>query len=164
MNDYLLEAEFKLAMRRLASTITVVTCAADGRRFGMTATAVTSVCADPPALLVCINQASTLHAPLAQTGLFCINLLKVGQESVSTAFGGEKKGEERFTEGCWLENDNGIPYLASAQANAFCVTATKLCFGTHTIFVGRVQKVISEDDVSPLLFQNGGFAKALSLV
>ncbi|MCA8028948.1 flavin reductase family protein [Burkholderia cepacia] len=163
MNDYILEADFKHAMRRLASTITVVTCAVDGRRFGMTATAVTSVCADPPSLLVCVNRSSSLHTPLEKTGRFCVNLLKVGQESVSAAFGGQKKGEERFSEGSWLEDDIGVPYLASAQANVFCITATKLQFGTHTIFVGQVQNVISENEVSPLIFQDGGFAKALSL-
>ena len=47
-----LEAAFKLAMRRLAATVTIVTAGREGRRFGMTATAVTSVTAAPPTLLI----------------------------------------------------------------------------------------------------------------
>ena len=47
---------FRAAMRRVASTVTVVTTGGPFSRHGMTATAVTSVSADPPSLLVCINQ------------------------------------------------------------------------------------------------------------
>jgi flavin reductase len=52
-----LSSGFRSAMRRLVATVSVVTCAdADGWH-GMTATAVTSVCIDPPAILVCVNTA-----------------------------------------------------------------------------------------------------------
>ena len=45
--------QFRLAMRRLAGGVALVTTFHDGARHGMTATSVTSLCMDPPALLAC---------------------------------------------------------------------------------------------------------------
>ena len=158
-----LGSDFKLAMRRLTSTVTVLTCSVAGQRFGMTATAVTSVCAEPPSLLVCVNRSASFHSPMAGAKRFCVNLLKVGQQNVSAAFGGQKKGNDKFTEGVWLSSDDGIPYLADAQANIFCSPSERFSFETHTIFVGRVESLLLANEISPLLYQDGGFAKALSL-
>src|SRR3546814_15206357 len=73
---------FRAAMRRLAATVTVIsTRADDGIRHGMTATAVTSVSADPPAVLACVNRSAALHAQLHLGPLFCINLLQIGRAS-----------------------------------------------------------------------------------
>ena len=72
-------------MRRLTTTVCVISCSLGDMWYGMTATAVTSVCADPPSLLVCINGSAAIHDPLIQSKRFCVNLLRVGQESVSVA-------------------------------------------------------------------------------
>ena len=158
-----LGSAFKLAMRRLTSTVTILTCSVAGQRFGMTATAVTSVCAEPPSLLVCVNRSASFHSPMADAKSFCVNLLKVGQQNVSAAFGGKKKGADKFTEGVWLSSDDDVPYLADAQANLFCSASASFSFETHTIFVGRVESLLMADEISPLLYQDGGFARALSL-
>ena len=46
---------FRKAMRRLAATPCLVTTLRDGRRHGMAATSVTSLCFEPPSILVCVN-------------------------------------------------------------------------------------------------------------
>ena len=48
----MLEADFRKAMRTLTSAVCVVSTAHAGRRFGMTATSVTSLSAEPPSILV----------------------------------------------------------------------------------------------------------------
>ena len=52
------------AMRRVASTVNVISICVDGRPMGITATAVSSISLDPPSLLVCINRAASLHASM----------------------------------------------------------------------------------------------------
>jgi flavin reductase (DIM6/NTAB) family NADH-FMN oxidoreductase RutF len=47
------------AMRRLDATVCVMTCADRDGWHGMPATALTSLCIDPPALIVCVNKAAT---------------------------------------------------------------------------------------------------------
>ncbi|MCF4165171.1 flavin reductase family protein [Zavarzinia compransoris] len=151
---------FKGAMRRLAATVTVVTTGAGGEHQGMTATAVTSVTADPPALLVCVNQSASMHPSLETGTRFCVNLLNESHAEVAGAFGGKLQGPERFTAGHWAVNDHGVPYLTDAQANIFCLVDALMIYGTHTIFVGKVDDVRLFGDIAPLIYQDGRFVKA----
>ena len=48
---------FIAAMRCAASTVTVVTTAGDAGRCGVTVSAMSSISADPPSVLICVNQA-----------------------------------------------------------------------------------------------------------
>ena len=66
---------FRQAMRRVAATVNVVTICVDGQLMGMTATAMSCVSMDPPSLLVCINQALTMHAPMEDVSHFAVNVL-----------------------------------------------------------------------------------------
>ena len=103
-----LEGDFRKAMRTLASAVSIVSTAHDGRRFGMTATAVCSLSMQPPTLLVCVNQSTSLHHPLLSAGRFCINILHADQDELARTFG--RKGiEDRFASGNWQVDDRGVP-------------------------------------------------------
>jgi flavin reductase len=158
-----LGAAFRTAMRRLAATVTIVTSAEGDRWHGITVTAVTSVSTDPPALLVCINQSSSLYAPLLARGMFCVNLLRACHADISSAFAGGRTLDERFRVGDWRGDASGIPYLADAQASLICRVADTLPYATHRIFIGRVETVRSEDAVTPLLYQDGGFHSSVPI-
>jgi flavin reductase len=67
---------FRHSMRRLATTVSVVTCARDGIRHGMTATAVTALCMEPASLIVCVNAKSSFLAPLRRERRFRITFSK----------------------------------------------------------------------------------------
>ena len=68
-------ANFRSLMRQFPATVTVITGRHDGVDHGMTATAVTSVCMDPPALLVCLNNRTYLHDMLSRQPEFAVNVL-----------------------------------------------------------------------------------------
>ena len=151
-----LDVAFRAAMRRLAATVTVISTRAEsGIRHGMTATAVTSVSADPPAVLACVNRSAALHAQLGLGQRFCINLLHRSQQRLSEVFSGALDGEQRFSEGNWRSNADGVPYLDGAQANIFCEIEAIHAYGTHSICIGRVTGAISRADVDPLVYQDG---------
>ncbi len=156
-----LAADFKNAMRRLTTTVNVITTVHDGEWAGMTATAVTSVCADPATLLVCVNTTASIYDPLETSRRFCVNLLRVGQEDVSTAFSGRLTGHTRFSVGSWDVGDEGVPYLRDAQANIFCQAGDVLAHGTHGIFLGAVTDVRMSDSIEPLLYQDGRYARSV---
>ncbi len=152
-----LTASFKSAMRRLAATVTIVTGGPEGKRGGFAATAVCSVSADPPALLVCVNRSASLHAHLTMGSLFCVNLLHGQHTELSHVFGGKVVPEERFNFGHWEHDADGIPYLVDAQANVFCTVDALMPYGTHTIVVGRVHEVRLHGDIAPLVYADGKF-------
>jgi flavin reductase len=147
-------------MRRLTSAVSVVSCVQGDSWFGMTATAITSVSADPAALLICINTSASIHGPLVTGVPFCVNILDVDQQAVSAAFSGQGKGRERFAKGVWQLGVQGIPYLHGAQANLFCNTRQIIPFGTHAIFIATVEDVRVADRVSPLLYENGRYTRS----
>jgi flavin reductase (DIM6/NTAB) family NADH-FMN oxidoreductase RutF len=122
----------------------------------MTATAVTSVCTEPPALLVCVNKVTTFYGRLFASGNFCINMLGLPHVRIAQAFSGGLKGVERFERGYWAVA-RALPYLIHAQANLFCKTESVTHFGTHGIFVGRVEEVRFADTSAPLVYHNGHY-------
>jgi flavin reductase (DIM6/NTAB) family NADH-FMN oxidoreductase RutF len=151
------EAAFRAAMRRFAATVTIITACDPERDHGMTATAVTSASMDPPSLIICLNQKTLLHDIICRVPRFCVNVLHRDHAALSAAFGGGVPPEKRFEIGCWLRCEDGLPYLADAQANLFCRKASSMPFGTHTIFVARVENVDLRDVVAPLVYQDAGY-------
>jgi flavin reductase len=150
---------FREAMRRFAATVSIVSCACDGSRYGMSATAITSLSVDPPSLLVCVNKSAATHRVLRRGGRFCVNVLRSFHWDLSQAFSGKVKGEDRFHLGNW-SSENGLPFLSDAQANLFCEIARVMDYETHTIFIGRVYAARVQEDVDPLIYQDGKYAIA----
>lgn len=152
-----LQDQMKQAMGRLGASVTVVTSHDGTRKYAMTATAVTSLSLDPPALLVCVNRENGLHYALSNDSGFCVNILFGDQQDISDICAGQGKGEEKFTRGDWQEGDDKIPYLANAQASIFCDLDDAHIYGSHSIFIGKVKKIITRDEISPLMFLAGNY-------
>ena len=155
-----LQQDFKSAMRRLAATVCIIATNDEDGWHGMTATSVTSVSMDPPSILVCVNTTTSLHKVLHSGKRFCVNLLRASQESYAGTFSSSKiRGADRFADHAWKSNEEqgGLPYLADAQANLFCDIDHMVPYGTHTIFIGRVNEIRIGELVSPLLYADGQY-------
>jgi flavin reductase (DIM6/NTAB) family NADH-FMN oxidoreductase RutF len=156
------EGNFRLAMRRVASTVAIVSAQHDGERHGTTATSVTSLSMDPPSVLVCFNQTSRLHGFLQKQETFCVNVLHTSNIDVAKVFSSGAASAERFAIGAWRNDADGMPYLSDAQANLFCRKEQEVDYGTHTIFIGRVIKAMTRADISPLLYGDGHYGAMTS--
>lgn len=152
-----LQNQMKAAMGRLGASVTVITSHDGSRKYAMTATAVTSLTLDPPALLICVNQDNGLHHALSCGHGFCVNILYDNQQHISDICAGQGKGEDKFNLGDWREGENRIPYLMGAQASIFCDLDDGHIYGSHSIFIGRVNKIITRDKISPLMFLAGNY-------
>ncbi|MHC2580000.1 flavin reductase (DIM6/NTAB) family NADH-FMN oxidoreductase RutF [Bradyrhizobium diazoefficiens] len=62
-------AEFRLAMRNLASGVAIVATGTETARRGLTVSSVTSLCMDPPCLLVGVNSSSETHTAILVPGI-----------------------------------------------------------------------------------------------
>jgi flavin reductase (DIM6/NTAB) family NADH-FMN oxidoreductase RutF len=149
--------QFRLAMRRFAAAVTVVTTRWQDADVGMTATAVTSLSMDPPSLLVCVNRGAGFHSAIEDCESFCVNLLRAGQHHISANFGGAKPPEDRFSEGEW-EDSGSVPYLKDAQANIFCRKTALFEYGTHSIVIGEATRLLTHEEIAPLLYVDGRYA------
>ncbi|MFS0735894.1 flavin reductase family protein [Sphingomonas sp. 1P06PA] len=159
MADGDLEDLFRNAMRRVASTVHVITITVDGQPIGMTATAVSSLTASPPSLLACVNQSASMHGALAAARHFCVNVLHSDQLDVSRAFSDSRMRDVRFENGDWVRDDHA-PWLRDAQASLICERNQLIAFETHSIVIGLVQQVRIRDAVDPLIYLDGRYVRA----
>lgn len=155
-------ASFRLGMRKLVSTVTIVTATDARRNHGMTMTAVSSVSMDPPSMLICVNQSTLLYDILQCGRRFCVNVLRPDQIEISNAFSGAVAPELRLRVGEWSRNDDSVDYLINAHVNIFCKKTATLPFGTHAIFIGSVEEVLVNEardvvEERPLIYHNAGY-------
>jgi flavin reductase len=151
---------FKRSMRLFASTVAVITTAIEGRRSGLTATAVCSLSMEPPMLLVCVNRESRTHPVIDKAGAFCVNLLAEEHVGLASLFAAsDSSAEEKFAAGDWITSENGLPVLRNSMASIECRVRRQIDEGTHTIFVGAVVGVVARPDLGPLLYANHRFGR-----
>lgn len=150
---------FRNALRRFASTVNVISIRVDGQPMGVTATAVSGLSFDPPSLLVCINRAASLHAPMGDMSHFRINVLHREQEAIARMFADRSQHALRFLSG-WDLDCAGAPRLVDAQATILCRRTDSHSFGTHSIFIGVVEEAAARPEVDPLVYLDGRYGGA----
>ncbi|ALR21073.1 MULTISPECIES: flavin reductase family protein [Sphingobium] len=155
--------DFKQAMRRLATTIAIVTAGKGEECTGMAATAVMSVTADPPTLIVAVNRNASIAPILADEEEFCVNLLAARHQGLVGIFSGQKKGRERFETGDWQFNPDGPPVLGDAVASMMCRKSGAFEVSTHILYTGEVTGIVNHPEIDPLVWVDGTFASAARL-
>lgn len=158
-SDPRLTGDFRQAMRRVASTVNVISICVAGEPMGITATAVSPLSMDPPSLLICINRAASLHAPMGDVTHFRVNVLHRDQEGIARMFSDRSQHALRFSAG-WNLDCAVPPRLIDAQASILCRRIDHHQFGTHSIFIGVVEDVALRDDVHPLVYLDGRYLSA----
>jgi flavin reductase (DIM6/NTAB) family NADH-FMN oxidoreductase RutF len=151
-----LTTDAKLALRRLASSVSVVTCRDGGRNYAMTATSVSALSMAPPSMLVCVNRSAVFHRALNRANEFAINILGRGQVDISRLCSGGAAPESRFDVGAW-DTRAAAPVLIDAQAAIVCSKDKELEYGTHTVFMGRIVSISVNGDVDPLIYVDGQY-------
>ncbi len=151
---------FKKGMRHLAASVTLVTTRHQGSRGGLTATAVCSVSAEPPQLLVCVNKTASAHDPIGEAGFFCVNVLSPGHRKIAERFAGMDgvEGDERFRDmGEWSSLSTGAPVLKGCPVSFDCRLVSRLSAGTHTIYIGEIVDLALDPAAAALLYADGAF-------
>lgn len=147
-------ADFKAAMRGLASAVCVITSRHGSLANGMTATAVCSVSAEPPSILIVVNRSNRSHAIIRESGAFAVHVLAKGQEPLATHFAG--RPEHPFVGVPVRSGATDVPVIEDCDTVLECVVAAETDFGTHTIVVGRVVAA-HYAAAEPLLYCHGQF-------
>jgi flavin reductase (DIM6/NTAB) family NADH-FMN oxidoreductase RutF len=157
MTAYVDDARFRAAMASFASGVTVITTLDEsGTPFGLTATAFSSVCRQPPTCLVCVAQDAEAEPIIVRSRRFAVNFLTAPQSEVSTLFArsrADKFGPTPWEPGPVL----GLPVLPSALASFECEVSSVQVAGDHTIFLGVVVGVEMRAG-EPLLYYRGRYA------
>jgi flavin reductase len=157
-------SDFVSAMARAATGVSVVTTAGPAGRFGITVSAVSSVSAEPPMVLACINRKSPAVKAVSENKRFAVNMLADRQASVARTFSGRPDlgAPYDFSTHDWRMGETGLPCLAGAAAHFECEVERAIDAGSHRIFIGRV--VIAEAGaIDPLVYAGRDFRRPAPL-
>ncbi|WP_262691281.1 flavin reductase family protein [Kordiimonas aestuarii] len=154
--------EFRQGMRRLGGAVNIVTAASGDLWAGLTATAVTSLSAEPPRLLACINRQGATYDIVSKGRTLAINVLGCAHQALAMRFAG-LSGEpetERFSDGEWETSVTGAPLLRDALVAFDCRVESILDAGSHAIVIGNIEAVqVRPGDVEdPLCYIDGRWA------
>jgi flavin reductase (DIM6/NTAB) family NADH-FMN oxidoreductase RutF len=146
--------EFRGALGRFASGVTVITVRHEDHTHGMTANAFVSVSLDPPLVLVSLDNRSRLRGIIPEVGRFGISVLSEDQEAFSDHFAGRKV--EDLTVAFATQHD--VPLIEGAVAHFVVESVDVHPAGDHTLFIARVEYYAARDG-RPLVFYGGKYQR-----
>ena len=146
--------EFRNAMGRFATGVTVITAFHEDQPHGMTANAFVSISLDPPLVLVSLDNRSNMHRILPSAGRYGVSVLAETQEQMSTHFAG------RPQEGLPIPfvTRAGLPLIEGALAYFVARVVDVHPAGDHTLYIGQVEH-FEVADGRPLLFHAGKYRR-----
>src|ERR1700720_1171158 len=157
--------DFKLAMRRLAGGVSIISGTGPDGPLGGTATAVTSLTAEPPSVLGRLNRSLGLEAAVKETGRFGVNMLRADHHDLAKRFAGMNgvRGSAKFEQGDWTILPSDVPALFDSLVTFDCRVDDIVEVGTHSVFVGLITQAHFGELGFPLVSCNGAFASLMPL-
>jgi flavin reductase (DIM6/NTAB) family NADH-FMN oxidoreductase RutF len=149
--------EFRRVLGHFAAGVTIITTVGDdGKPYGLTATAFTSVSLEPPLVLVCVDKRAESHPHFHASRVFAVNFLAADQQELSRRFA--VSGGDKFTAITLCPGVTGAPLLAGVLGYLECRT-TDICEGgDHTIFIGQVEAADARAG-EPLVYFRGMYGR-----
>lgn len=149
--------QFKSAMRRWGSGVSILTTRREGGIMGITVSSFCSLSLSPPLILVCVDKKARSHPLIERHRAFAVNVLKAGQERLSELAAGHAGDEGNWLEGVpYRKAATGAPILNESLAWFDCALEAIHDGGDHTIFIGRVEAA-GHSEGRPLLYYEGDY-------
>lgn len=157
------------AMSSVPQAVFIVTTDGIEGKAGLTATAVTSVSADPPSLLVCLNASNSSTMAFFKNKSITINSLSGEQAALATMFGKSAAGdlidptpeqlrearEQRFEADVW--DFESAPVLKGARAVFECDISDVKIVDTHLVIFAKVVSIRLGTGSSGLVYMERGY-------
>lgn len=147
--------QFRRALGRYATGVTVVTAQGPRGPVGMTANSFASVSLDPPLVLWCPARASTRHDLFADAAAWSVHVLGAEHLEMSQRF---TRGGAGFDGLAVDRTPLGTPLIPGVAARFDCRAEAVHPAGDHSVLIGRVAQVtVGGPEDHPLVFAAGRF-------
>lgn len=148
--------EFRHVIGHFASGVTVVTTVREGVPYGTTANAISSLCLEPPMVVVCMNQQSATGQAIVDSGALAVNILGERDGELAARFAA--RGGDKFRDTEMRHGRGGQPLLTSALAQLVCRVTRRVTAGTHNVFLAEVEQAEASSG-APLAYFRGQFGR-----
>lgn len=152
------DSDFKQALGRWPSGVTVITASRNGHHHGMTASAFVSVSLNPKLVLVSLDVTTVTLTVIREVGAFAVNVLAQEQASVSSHFASKATERDRFAGIAHELGENGAPLVNGALAQLECQVYALHPAGDHVLVVGEVTRVVVSQG-QPLLYFDRAYGR-----
>jgi 3-hydroxy-9,10-secoandrosta-1,3,5(10)-triene-9,17-dione monooxygenase reductase component len=146
---------FRQVLGHFASGITVITAIDEAEPVGFSCQAFAALSLDPPLVLFCPSLTSTTWPRIERAGVFCANILTVGQGHLATLFG--LSNPERFSRVGWVPDSAGSPIIDGVLTWVSCEIEAVNTVGDHYVVIGRVRELGECGPQRPLMFYRGRY-------
>ena len=150
--------EFRHALGRFATGVTVVTVPTANGPLGMTANSFSSVSLDPPLVLWSPAIQSRRFPYFAKARHYAIHVICAEQVDLCHRFASD--GHD-FDGADWQEGPEGVPLLNGCLARFLCRQSATHDGGDHKIIVGEVLRADWRDG-APVIFSQGSYGRFTS--
>jgi len=142
--------EFRRALARFATGVTVVTTGFEDKFYGLTVSAFCSVSLNPFLVLISIEKTSQTHVMLHKSQVYAVNILTAQQQYLSERFARKDfEGDKTFADIKLHTAETGAPLFEEALAYIDCRVVAEYDGGDHTLFLGEVVNLYYNDQVDP---------------
>ena len=146
------DRQFRNAMGKFATGVTVILTDVEDGVHGMTANAFMSVSLSPKLVTISVGENARILEKIKQSKTFSVNILAADEQEISMIFAGQQKDNAEVV----FDRLDGKPVLPGAIAQIACEVAAEHVEGDHTLFIGKVTDVHLEDS-EPLIFYSGKY-------
>jgi flavin reductase (NADH)/flavin reductase/chlorophenol-4-monooxygenase component 1 len=145
--------EFREALSRVASTVSIVSTDGAHGIAGFTCSAVCSVTDEPPTIMVCVNRKSAANAVIKGNGVLCVSSLGAEQVELAQMFAGVGRVpmHERFAGPHWGVLATGSPFCKRSRVVLDCRVADSVIFA-------EVLSAVHASDGEPLIYHSRNYA------
>ncbi|WP_163538663.1 flavin reductase family protein [Gracilibacillus sp. YIM 98692] len=143
--------EFRQAMSKFATGITVVTSEFNGDIHGMTVNAFMSVSLEPQLITISLDQKTNFYQNADKIKRFGVSILREEQKEVSMIFA--KQIEKDFNDFTKLDD---IPVINNALTTLACTVVNSVEAGDHLLLIAEVDD-IKLDEGNPILYYNSNY-------
>jgi flavin reductase (DIM6/NTAB) family NADH-FMN oxidoreductase RutF len=158
---------FRAAMRHFVGSVSVVTTWHGDRPWGMTISSFTSVCIEPPTILICLNSKTVTATHVQEGGRFAVNLLTKDQLPLSELC--SRPSVDKFIDehvllpAADVSGENGVPRLREASVVFECRAVEQLLVGSHRIAIAAIEGIHAPAAGPPLLYGQGRYMLGVDL-
>ena len=147
--------EFRFALGKFVTGITIVTCKGKNGPIGITANSFASLSLSPPLVLWSPAKASKRHDTFLEAEKFTIHIASEDQIELCKRFSKSADGGDAVN---WGFNNDGEAFIKNCSARFECIKYNHFDGGDHSIILGEVKKFETTDH-KPLVYWGGAYTK-----
>ena len=147
--------EFRFALGKYVTGITIVTCNSENGPIGITANSFSSLSLSPPLVLWAPAKASKRHDTFLEAQKFIVHIASENQIELCKSFSKSANGGSELI---WAYNDDGAAFIENCSARFECIKHSHFDGGDHSVIVGKVIKFQTTEQ-DPLIYVGGKYKK-----